>query len=480
MGQQVDDFFAGRRVGLGRHVREDEGLRDRCAGLFEDFAKRFGGGRDDAGVERVGHRNGACLDAFGGQDVDGFAHGFRRPGDHGLGRAVLVRGDDIAVHSGDEGFGLVRGSGHHGHQAGVSSWRHGVRHFFASGGDDPEGLVEFQHAGRHTGAVLTQGMAGHGGGSDAESLQDAQERHVRGKHGGLGHCGLLERLFRRRFRLVRILFDVAEGVVAEFASQHRLHDAVRLVERIPYDLVVGVQVGEHANILAALSREEEPHGLGIALTEIGPCPCQLELAFAGCDGLFNLFQASGEFVLVRGRDAEAMLVVVDGLAVPIGCLRHGHAAFELFAQGSHLLHERLLVGCCQPDEGSLACDQGWFAVVVRCFVMLSDRSLGLSRTRRCRSGRPGCRSGALARAMAEYREICGALFEHHVEVRPTEAEGAHTGATRAAVRLPLFEFFLDPEGEGPRLERFGDGWVGDLVVRGREQDLLFQGQDGFD
>ena len=159
--------------------------------------------------------------------------------DHQLSGAVVV-GDDHAAKDGRRAAGLLQGLAvqpqycHHG----VGLPRCGLLHCFAPEGHQLRHRLCVQNPGGVEGGVFPQGEPGGGRGDDAPVLQQGGHGDGKGHHTGLRVPGLIQHA---------LLVGEANFL------QVKIHPLCRPVKGGAED-GVGVQVGPHAGVLAALPR----------------------------------------------------------------------------------------------------------------------------------------------------------------------------------------------------------------------------------
>ncbi len=249
-----------RSVDVGHHGNAG---RVQLDGL-EDPSQLLGGGRDDAGMERMAHGKLAGPEARLLQCLHRSAHGLGGAADDAFLRAVHVGHDDVAVHRVHDGRDLVQGTEDRGHEPVVVGGQAG--HGLAAGADRTEGVAEADGVCGDQGPVLPQGVAHHHVGLDAVRAEQPGECRVDGEHRRLGDGRLAQILLGLPYRL--LVTAVHEDARAEGTPEGRRHGGVGLVEGLGHDGLSCPELLEHAHVLGTLSGEEERHLSRRAPTEV--------------------------------------------------------------------------------------------------------------------------------------------------------------------------------------------------------------------
>ena len=214
---------------------------------------------------------------------------------------------------------------------------------------------------------------------------------------------------------------VGEHEVAERSTvEERPHDLVGLVEGAGHDGLDLAQVGEHVHVLRALAGEEESgRGRGAAAPEHPAPPQHLPgRGHALGDGVEGPLGPVGELGGVAVVDGDALGCPQVGVGGRLD--RWGAADLGLGSDLPEPFDQAGLVGRADHQRAP-------------------QRRLGLGHGRRRRGRRRrGARRGEVGthrhHLAAGARQASGlVLFEHRVEVRPAEAEGADAGDSAAVV-----------------------------------------------
>ena len=176
-------------------------------------------------------------------------HGRGGPGNDRLPEAIEV-GRHHSLDGIDDGLDLVTRRQHRGHLARVVDAYAG--HLPGPGTDRAHGLGEAEHARGHQGGVLAHAVAGHHVGMQAILFEHPQQGDVGRQHGRLADVGVTQGLAS-----LGSVFTVDVG--SDGTTQDGLHDDIGLAEGLGHHRLAGAQLGQHAQVLRTLSREEEGH-----------------------------------------------------------------------------------------------------------------------------------------------------------------------------------------------------------------------------
>ena len=423
-------------VGGGLAVGVDGQLGGGELQLLEEGAEGHGGGAHHLAVEGRGHVQALEAQAGGLElllglgDVGGLAR------EHHLGGAVVVGHHD--AHRGllEEGLHGLDVGAHGGHGAvGLG----GLGHELAPTAGDADGVLLAEHAGGVQGDDLTEAVATHGVGLQAQLAQHGQQGQGGHADGGLGPLGGGEAL------AVPGALCLVEGGTGE---DHLVQGQLRVhghgggpIPGADGRLVAHDHVLAHAQVLAALAGEEEGHLAGLAAAHAAPVDALgAALGRVTEEGL-GLVELAGEVgVALHHQRQPAGLGGVEGQGPVAG--QPAEPGLGLGGAGAH-------AGACQ---GELLADAGEIGGGERHEL----HGLGAEAV------------GALGAPV---------LLDGHVEVGAAEAEAAHAGAPGV----------IGPTHPGTGLRREVEGalldvevGVGALDLDGGRQDLVVQGHDGLE
>ena len=419
--EEVKDGFAGLGIPAAGDIGGDGTLRRTDVEPLQHLAQRTAGGGHHAGVEGMADRQRMHRDS---PRPEGFHGRFDRvglAGDDRLRGAVLVGGHHIAWNLGQHFDDLLLGGSNARHAAGVVNLDRS--HLAPPGADGDEGVFEGHDARRHHRSVLPEGVARDHVGEDPEAGQEAGDGDVDREGGRLRDGRVLQADELLGLRQARVGAD--EG--GERTPQLRQHDPVGFGEGLCHDGVPLCQLEPHADVLAALSGEQEGHLSveGFFLqgnpprAKHGPIGASLQRLSKACElGGAGLFVGGGRHHANGCAGLKWRQRMVGGA---------GHQLGTVFSR-----------------EGPQACRQR------RAFHGGQHR------------GRRRCAFGT-------------ALFQDHMEVGATKAKGADPGPTGAHA-LPALGTGLHLEGNDIeahiRARR--------LEARRRRQDAVVNGEGGLD
>ena len=444
------------RVELAGHVGDDRPYRRVQVQPLQCAPQRLAGGRDDAGVERVAHRQ------AGGQPAPRLArgqrclHGDGGAADHRLRVRVDVGEHDIAVDAVDQQLHLVDRGEHGGHHAVVLDGQAG--HLVPAGAHRLQRRGERQRPSCDEGAVLAQAVTDHHVGLDAVRGEQGGEREVGGQHRRLCDLGVAQVFLGAVHR--RRIVGVDEDEVAQRFAEQRRHHPVGLHEPFGHDRFGRSQPAEHVHVLRALAGVHECDRGGRACAAEHPTtsqhrPHRRRLERRQCPG-----GLVGQLCRVAVVDCQ-----------PLGCGQR---------RGRRRLRRRGRTGCRGGQHVAQLLDQPGFGggAEHERTPQRGFRRRHRGRQRGCRRSNGGCEIGAhrhhLRRVHAQTPGYV--LFEHHMEVGATEPErtdprGAHTSACG---RRPLAQLGVHAERRGRPIDvrvRVGE-------VQARRQHLVVQCQGG--
>ena len=369
------------------------------------------------------------------QGLHGLLHGRGSPTDDALLGAVEVGHHHVAVHRLQNLLNAIHGPEHGRHETVVFEGK--ARHGVPSCRHRRQSIPERDSTRGDQSAVLTQAVAYDQVGLDAVGGVQAAQRDIHRQDRRLRDGRLLEGLLCLGPR--GSVIGVDEDLPGERAIQERGHDPVGFAEGVCHDGLDVPESLEHVHVLGALPRKQEGDLAGGA-------PPQIDALVAQSPPPSFLARPQGlEGLLGQGREFRSVSVVDDEthrgpqLRFP---RRAGHGCVACVGAGLH---------------GTQLVRDLFFRRPT------NDQSTPQRRLGRCRVGSTaailhGRQFGALDLGVADAVPPGNVLLQHQVEVRATEAEGAHAGSTDAAPVGPR----LLP---GPKLRVHREGRGGEVDIR---------------
>ena len=415
-----------RRIELAGDVGHQRDARRKYVETSQAGDQRHRGGCHDRGVEGMADRDPDRLHTCRGEGVDRRHDGGRGSAHHGLVVGVDVGDHGVAGGRLDDPLDLGQRPEHGRHRAVVLHRQAG--HLVTACAHGLQRGVEGQRTGRDQRAVLAQAVAHHHVGAHAVGGQQATDAGVGGEHRRLGDLGLQQLLFELRHRLRVVAVD--EDVRAERAAEQRGHHLVGLTERVGHDRLGRPQPLQHVDVLRALAGVQEGN------LRSGPAADEDTLltdhavhrgvaAGQRFDGFVELARQVG---CIGEVDGEPHGGLADRWIGPGGSRRSTGA--RLVERPVHLGQQ---IGVVTPTQHQRATRRGLGGIG-------DDVGRGGGRCSRARQRRRGEHA---RRGLVAARHV---LFEHDVEVRAAEPEGAHASpADPARRRGPLAQFGVDRE-----------------------------------